>query len=238
MSEDGPAASSAAAQSRAPPQCTESAASRAARWTRGQLVFYVPGLNDARSRAMSDEARESLFAGGRPVLLVDPRPSAAGTVRADDGHEELVVEVLDLVEVGPEEVGSLGRVFAHAAASPSPRCAALLRAPTPRRSPLAWLSPAGLQAAGHATFEVAARALRHLIGRGGATIRRLEAGLGVLVGVVDSPAGSAAVSLCGPPGRLTTAEAVIHLVSQGHRSLLQRLEEDPGTWAGSDAVDE
>ena len=158
---------------------------------------------------------------GRPVLLVNPRLSTVGEVLADDGRAELEVEVFDLAEVGEEEVGSLGRVFAHAAASPSPRCAALLRDPTSRRSPLEWLLPAGLQAAGHATFEVAGRALRHIIGRGGTTIHRLEAGLGVLVGVVDSPEGSATVSLCGPPGRLATAEAVIRLMSQGHQSLLQ-----------------
>ena len=169
---------------------------------------------------MSEEVKEALIFCGRPVLLVDPCPSVEGLVCADDGRAELAVVVLDLAEVGEAEIGSLGRVFAHAAASPSPRCAALLRDPTSRRSPLSWLSPAGLQAASHATFEVAGHALRHLIGRGGATIRHLEAGLGVLVGVVDSPAGPAAVSLCGPPGRLTTAEAVIRLVSQGHRSLL------------------
>ena len=141
-------------------------------------------------------------------------------MRADDGRTEIAVAVFDLAEVGEEEIGSLGRVYAHAAASPSPRCAALLRDPTPRPSPFGWLTPAGLCAAEHATFEVAGRALRHLIGRGGATIRRLEAALGVLVGVVDSPEGAATVSLCGPPKRLATAETVTRLVSQGHRSLL------------------
>ena len=60
----------------------------------------------------------------------------------------------------------------------------------------------------------------------------------MLVGVVDSPGGSAAVSLCGPVTRLADAEWVIRLVGQGHRSLLQRLDEDPGPWAGSDADNE
>ena len=202
------------------------------------MLFLVPGLSTSEWGAMSDEARDILFRGGRPVLLVDPRSSAEGTVCVDDGCAEIEAQVSDLAEFGAAEVGSLGRVFAHAVASPSPRCAPLLRDPTARRSPLSWLLPAGLQATAQATFEVTGRALRHLIGHGGTTIRRLEAGLGVLVGAADSPKGPATVSLCGPPGRLATAEAVICLVSQGHRSLLQRLDEDPGTWAGSDAVDE
>ena len=110
--------------------------------------------------------------------------------------------------------------------------------PTPRHTPLdllAWLSPAGLQAAGESTFEVAGRALRHIVGRGGATIRRLEAGLGVLIEVVDSPGGSATVSLCGPSVRLPNAKRVVRLLGQWHRSLLERLEEDPGAWVASDA---
>lgn len=66
-------------------------------------------------------------------------------------------------------------------------------------------------------------------------IRRLEAALGVLVGAVDGPEGSAAISLCGSAERLLDAERLIRLVGQGHRSLLERLEEGPGTWAGPEA---
>ena len=238
MSEDGLAASSVGAPARVPPRFTESPASRAARWSPGLLLFHAPGANDSSWRAMSEEAREALVCRGRPVLLVDPSLAAEGMVLVDDGRTERTAPLCELAEVAGEDVGQLARIFAQGAASPSPRCAAAFGDPTPRRSPLDWLSPAGLRAAGQATFEVASRALRHIVGRGGATIRRLEAALGVLVGVADSPGGSAAVSLCGPPGRLADAERVIRLVGQGHRSLLARLEEDPGTWAGSDAEPE
>ena len=170
--------------------------------------------------------------------MVDPRPSPSGEVLVYDGREEWTARPRELAEVAEEDVGPLSRVFAHDAASPSPRCAAMFRTPTPRPLPLDWVLPAGLRATSHATFEVAGHALRHIVGRGGATIRRLEAGLGVLVGVVDSPAGSAAVSLCGPAERLADAERVIRLVGQGHRSLLARLEEDPGTWVAPDAGDD
>ena len=238
MSEEDLADSSVGATARPPPHFPESPASRAARWSPGLLLFHAPGVCDPSWQASPLEVREAVISRRRPVLLVDPRPTAEGTVVVDDGRAERPAMVGELAEVPAEEVGQLARIFAHGAASPSPRCAADLGVPTSRPSPLAWLSPAGLQAAGHATFEVAGRALRHLIGHGGATIRHLEVGLGVLVGVVDSPEGPATVSLCGPPGRLATAEAVIRLVSQGHRSLLQRLDEDPGTWAGSDAEHE
>ena len=232
---DGLAASSAVAQTPAPPRFDVPPASRTAHWRPGLMVFHAPGVLDLSWRALSEEARDEVVSRGRPVLLVDPRPTAEGMVRVDDGRAERMAPVGELAEVGEEEVGPLSRIFAHAAASPSPRCAAALGVSTLRPTPLDWLSPAGLRAAGQATFEVAGRALRHIIGRGGATIRRLEAGLGVLVGVVDSPGESAAVSLCGPAERLADAERVIRLVGRGHRSLLARLEEDPGTWAESDA---
>ena len=106
------------------------------------------------------------------MLLVDPRPYASGEVLVDDGRAEWTASPGDLAEVAEEDVGPLSRIFAHAAASPSPRCATLFGVATQRRSPLDWLSPAGLRAAGQATFEVAGGALRHIVGRGGTTIRQ------------------------------------------------------------------
>ena len=238
MSEEDLAASSAAARPRASPRSPESPASRAARWRPGLLLFHAPGVSDPAWRALSEEARASLISRGRPVLLVDRRLAADGTVLMDDGQVERPALVGELTAVSAEEVGPLARLFAHGAASPSPRCAADFGIPASRPSPLAWLSPAGLRAAGQATFEVAGRALRHIVGRGGATIRRLEAGLGVLIGVVDSPAGSTAMSLCDPSARLADAERVVRLIGQGHQSLLARLEEAPGTWVEPDAGDD
>ena len=209
--------------------------SRAARWTPGQLLFYAPGVGHPSWRTSSEEVRDAVISNGRPVLLVDPHPSATAEVLVADGHTEFAASLWELVQASADEVGPLSREFAHAAASPSPRCASLPVDPMLRPSPLSWLSLAGLQAADQATFSVPGRALRHIVGRGGATIRRIEAALGVMVGAVDCPNGSAAVSLCGPPNRLADAERVVRLIGQGHRTLLARLEEDPGTWAGSGA---
>ena len=124
MSEDDLAASSVGASTWAHPQELESAASRAARWNSGQLIYYVPGWRDSPWRAMSDEAQEALFEGGRPVLMVNPHPTAEGMVRVDDGRTDFAASVFDLAGVEKEEIGPLGHIFTHAAASPSPRCAA------------------------------------------------------------------------------------------------------------------
>ena len=234
---DGDAATSKVAATPASSRCSQGRDARAARWHPGQLLYYAPGAGDLPWKTASEELREATILNGRPVLLVDAHlPHDEGMLVAD-GRFEFAAPSRDLVPVAAEDVGHCSRLFAHASASPSPRCASPSAVPTSRPSPLAWLSPAGLQSAGHATFEVAGRALRHIVGRGGATIRRLEAGLGVLIGVADSPGGSAAVSLCGPSARLPNAERVVRLIGQGHRSLLERLEEDPGTWAGSGAED-
>ena len=230
------AASSVGAPGLPSSQATEQPFCRAARWTPGQLLFFAPGVGHPSWRTSSEEARNAIISSGRPVLLVDPRPSAAAEVLVDDGRTEFAASLWELVQASADEVVPLSREFAHAAASPSPRCASLPVDSTQRPSPLSWLSPAGLQAAGQATISVPGRALRHIVGRGGATIRRIEAVLGVLVGAVDCPDGTAAVSLCGPPNRLADAERVVQLIGQGHRTLLTRLEEDPGTWAGLGAA--
>ena len=145
-----------------------------------------------------------------------------------DGVETYPVPVAELkapLSCGVEDVA---RPFTHVAAGPSSRCTSP-EVPSPRPpSLLGWLSPEGLAHASEVTFAVPRSALRHIIGRGGAMIRRLEAALGVLVGAVDGPGASAAVSLCSPPARLNLAGRVVRLVGQGHRSLLGQLEEDPG----------
>ena len=141
--------------------------SRAAHWTPGQLLFFAPGVGHPSWRTSSEEARNATISNGRPVLLVDPRPSAAAEVPVDDGRAEFAASLWELVQASADEVVPLSREFAHAAASPSPRCAPLPVDTTPRPLPLSWLSPAGLQAAGQVTISVPGRALRHIVGRGG-----------------------------------------------------------------------
>ena len=206
---------------------------------------YPPGLMLWRVTHTAPEISEDEGAGH----AAGPPPAASQgypVVVVRSTHDPAVVLVFDGVETYPAPVAELraapscaveeiARPFSQLAAGPSPRCPSPAEAHPSPPSGIAWLSSEGLARADEVTFEVPQSALRHIIGRGGATIRRLEALLGVLVGAVDGPGASAAVSVCGPPARLAPAERVIRLVGQGHRSLLGRLEEDLGAWVASDA---
>ena len=196
------------------------------------VIDYAPGFLKAR-RAAHAAGEKAPPSRGYPVVVVRSLPSQPGHLLVYDGAESYPVPIAELGASRSEGVEDMARPFTNADASPSRRCET---PPPPHPAPpsmLGWVSAAGLERAGQATFAVPGRALRHIIGRGGATVRRMEACLGVLIGAVDGPGDTAAVSLCGPPHRLAAAERLVRLVGQGHRSLLQRLEERPGAWAGA-----
>ena len=192
-----------------------------------RVIDSAPGFMEARRAAQA--AGESVPASrGYPVVVVRSLPSNPGHLLVYDGAETFPVPIVELGAASSAGVEDMARPFTHAAASPS-FCRESPPLPDPAPSSmLGWVSPFGLECAGQASFEVPGRALRHIIGRGGATVRRLEASLGVLIGAVDGPGGSATISLCGPPRRLAATERLVRLVGQGHRSLLGRLEESPG----------
>ena len=216
------------------PRGPPSAASRALDWVPGRLLWHAPGVtSEWPSTPLA--ARESIVCDGQPVLLVDAVLSEAGTLRVTAGGAPFDVPRRTLGPISPSDVEWVARMFAHFEASISPRCDSPAEASPPVVAPLAWLTPAGLRDAGEARFDVPRLDLRHIIGRQGATIRRLEAVLGVLIGAVDGPGPSASVSVCGPPARLPDAERLIRLVGRGHWSLLGRLEEAPGSWTGGEA---
>ena len=148
-----------------------------------------------------------------------------------DGVESFAVHRSELYLVGEEELESVARMFTHFAATPSPTCPAQAAPTQAPSTALSWLTPGGLCLAKQSTFEVPRASLWFVIGRGGDTIRRLEAGLGVLIGVVDCGEGVGQVSLCGPGPRLVVAERVVRLVGAGHRSIVRRVVEDPAQWA-------
>ena len=175
---------------------------------------------------------------GWPVVALGTVGGIPQLVRTFDGVAEVIVNRSKLAAATMETAAEWARRFTHQTASPSPRCTPSPPPSSAPSTPLGWLSAAGLARAGQATFAVPGRALRHIIGRGGATVRRLEACLGVLVGALDGPTDAASISLIGPHARLATAEQVVRLVGQGHRSLLARLEERPGEWAVEQAREE
>ena len=176
-----------------------------------------------------------------PVVALGTVGGIPKLVRTFDGVAESFSHRSKLAAVTMETAADWARRFTHRGASPSPRCTSPpppSSAASAPASPLGWVSAGGLARAGQVTFAVPGRALRHIIGRGGATVRRLEGLLGVLIGAVDGPGETASVSLCGPQARLAAAERVVRLVGQGHRSLLARLEERPGEWAVEQAREE
>ena len=206
-----------------------------ARWVPGQILWFAPGTSEWES--LSPRGREALLhSATRPVALIDATLSAAGAILVSDGRTTFEAPLLEVVTVDASDVEAASRMFANASASSSPRCppvAPSAAAPETLHPPsLAWLTPAGLGAAAHRTFEVPRASLRFVIGRGGHTIRRLEAGLGILIGAADGVGdGAGQVSLCGPGPRLAVAEQVVRLVAAGHRSVVGRVANAPGTWA-------
>ena len=211
-------------------------ASGAADYPEGLMLWMEHPLSTEEGADGADLRRPSI-----PVVALGTVGGIPQLVRTFDGVAESFANRSKLAAATMETAADWARRFTHRGASPSPRCSP---SPPPSSaasappSPLGWLSAAGLARAGQATFVVPGRALRHIIGRGGATVRRLEALLGVLVGVVDGTGETASVSLVGPRERLAAAERLVRLVGQGHRSLLERLEERPGEWAVERAQEE
>ena len=70
--------------------------SRVARWTPGQLLFYAPGVGHPSWRTSSEEVRDAVISNGRPVLLVDPHPSATAEVLVADGRTEFAASLWEL----------------------------------------------------------------------------------------------------------------------------------------------
>ena len=83
------------------------------------MLFHAPGAVGSVWRAF-EGTPDGPQCRGRPVLLVDPRPSPSGEVLVYDGREEWTARPRELAKVAEEDVGPLSRVFAHDAASPSP----------------------------------------------------------------------------------------------------------------------
>lgn len=175
----------------------------------------------AEGEHASARARQRPPRAGHPVVLVARQDEEQGLLTVFDGVESFAVHRSELYTVGAQELEGVARMFTHFAASPAPST------PTPAASvaPLSWLTPGGLCLAEQGTFEVPRTSLRFVIGRGGGTIRRLEAALGVLIGAIDGTEGTARVSLCSPGPRLAMAERVVRLVAAGHRSIVSRVEQ-------------
>ena len=89
-----------------------------------------------------------------------------------------------------------------------------------------WLTPSGLAQAQSATVPLPPKAVPHLVGKGGATIRMIENLIGVIIGVIDGHDGQASVSLVGPQHSIDAARPLIQAVAGGGAwSLLRRIHD-------------
>ena len=70
-------------------------------------MFHAPGAADSEWRAF-EGTPEGMRCRGRPVLLVDPRPSeTTGAVIVYDGRAELEASPRELAEVAEEDISPL-----------------------------------------------------------------------------------------------------------------------------------
>ena len=89
-----------------------------------------------------------------------------------------------------------------------------------------WLTPVGLAQAKSLAVQVPKRAVSHLVGKGGATIRMIEEVIGVVIGIIDGQDGQASVSLVGPQHRVAAAQSIIQaVIGGGAWSLLHRIKD-------------
>ena len=148
-----------------------------------------------------------------------------GRISVTDGANDFFVADEELMEL---EVSSslLARLQSGAGASPS---ATVL--PTPQTSVSdvwEWLTPVGLAQAQSSAVPVPKGVVPHLVGKGGATIRKIEELIGVIIGVMDGQDGQAQISVVGPQPKVAAARQLILAAAGGGVSSLLRRIKDRG----------
>ena len=194
------------------------------RFQSGQLCRWLPGVTESPT----DEDLLAAYDREATVVVLDADyvedgdredlPDGVGEagVWVHDGARARFVPwwALSILDVGPADAP---RILAHAAASPSPRCA-----PGPP-SRWAWLTPAGLRDAAAGEVQVPRAAVPHVVGRAGRIVREAEEKLGVIIGIMDLKNGEALVTVLGPQDHVDAACTVVQWLAKGARSVLTRL---------------
>ena len=149
-------------------------------------------------------------------------PDLGGQVRVFDGvrFDSVEPERLTKLEV-PTSLGP--RLLSNAGASTAP--SHLLHPKDADNAHWSWLTVRGLAEAGTRELEVPQGVVAHLVGKRGATIRKIEDHFGVIVGIMDGCTGTAKVTVVGPETRLDGVGKLIQCLAKGARSLISRLIE-------------
>ena len=183
----------------------------------GATSFYLPSAGgekmaeaDLGHLQMAILADPKSAKSEQPAGISNPTPPSATTSTA--------LSTL----CGPQEEpfldGSTSRTQSHGFASTSPRCA------------FAWIAQCGLLRSKPArsscspflhSIRIPRSAVKHVLGRGGRVLSRIEDLSGCLVSVVDSSGGDSLVSLMG--GDATLGCFLVHALSSGFFSVFETL---------------
>ena len=118
------------------------------------------------------------------------------------------------------------RVYSHTIASTSPRCGFLWLHKELDARLEAWSLEEGEDLDDHhwqdKYMSVSSSDLKHIIGRAGRTLRKLESFVGVFVSVVDTKTGPE-ICFVGCPQACLLAEFIVEMIVGGHYSIMESL---------------
>ena len=118
------------------------------------------------------------------------------------------------------------RAQSHTMASTSPRCGFLWLQKELDEQLAAWSLEEGEDLADHTyidrSISVSPGSLKHVIGRGGRTLHKLESFVGVFASVVDTETGPE-VCFVGRPQACLLAEFIVEMIVGGHYSIMESL---------------
>ena len=118
------------------------------------------------------------------------------------------------------------RAHSHTTASTSPRCGFLWLQKELDERLATWSLEEGEDLDEHDYIDrfinVSPMSLKHVIGRGGRTLHKLESFVGVFASVVDTRTGSE-ICFIGPPRACLLAEFIVERIVGGHYSIMESL---------------
>ena len=184
----------------------------------GAASFYIlsPG-GEKMAEADSGNLQMAILADAKssqseqPASISNPSPASASA--------STTLSTMGGPQKEPPFEGSTSRTQSHGFASTSPRCA------------FAWIAKCGLLRSKPArrpcspflhSIRIPRSEVKHVLGRGGRVLSRIEDLSGCLVSVVDSSGGESTVNLMG--GDATLGCFLVHALSSGFFSVFETLE--------------
>ena len=199
------------------PQIPASAGETASSFS-GATSFYIPSPGGEKmTEAKSGDLQMAILADAKSSQSEQPASlSHPSHPRASDST---ALSTLGGPQEEPPLGGSTSRTQSHGFASTSPRCV------------FAWIAKCGLLRSKPArspcspflhSIRIPRSEVKHVLGRGGRVLSRIEDLSGCLVSVVDSSGGESTVNLMG--GDATLGCFLVHALSSGFFFVFETLE--------------